>query len=89
VPTSAHALFARPLVIAPESSVAINLDPGTHAGILGCDGRRTVGVPPGGRVEVRRGAKPVRIARIARRPFTERLVAKFHLPVDGFRANRR
>lgn len=88
VPTSAHALFARPLVIAPDSSITITLDPGTHAGILGCDGRRTASVPPGGRIEVRRGAEPVRIARIARRPFTERLVAKFGLPVDGFRANR-
>jgi NAD+ kinase len=88
VPTSAHALFARPLVIAPDSTITITLDPGTHAGILGCDGRRTATVPPGGQVVVRRGAEPVRIARIARRPFTERLVAKFGLPVDGFRANR-
>jgi NAD+ kinase len=88
VPTSAHALFARPLVIAPDSTVAITLEAGTHDGIIGCDGRRTAPVPPGGRVEVRRGAEPVRIARIARRPFTERLVAKFGLPVDGFRARR-
>lgn len=88
VPTSAHALFARPLVIAPDRTITITLDQGTHAGILGCDGRRTAHVPPGGQVEVRRGAEPVRIARIARRPFTERLVAKFGLPVDGFRANR-
>ena len=88
VPTSAHALFARPLVIAPDSTVAITLDAGTHPGILGCDGRRTAAVPPGARVEVRRGAEPVRIARIARRPFTERLVAKFGLPADGFRAHR-
>ncbi|HEY6745720.1 MAG TPA: NAD kinase [Mycobacteriales bacterium] len=89
VPTSAHALFARPLVIAPDSTIAITVDDSGHDGILGCDGRRTASVPPGGQVEVRRGAEPVRIARIARRPFTERLVAKFGLPVDGFRANPR
>ena len=56
--------------------MTIVLDRGTHDGILGCDGRRTASVPPGGRVDVRRGAEPVRIARIAQRPFTDRLVAK-------------
>jgi NAD+ kinase len=88
VPTSAHALFARPLVISPDSTVAITVDDGLHGGVLGCDGRRTTPVPPGARVEVRRGGEPVRIARIHPQPFTERLVAKFGLPVDGFRASR-
>ena len=88
VPTSAHALFARPLVISPASTVAVTVDDSGHDGILGCDGRRTLPVPAGARVEVRRGAEPVRIARMHPRPFTERLVAKFGLPVDGFRASR-
>jgi NAD+ kinase len=88
VPTSAHALFARPLVIAPDSVVAITLDRDTHAGVIGCDGRRTLQVPAGGRVEVRRGAEPVLIARLQDRAFSERLIAKFGLPVNGFRANR-
>ena len=88
VPTSAHALFARPLVISPASTVAVTVDDSGHDGILGCDGRRTSPVPAGARVEVRRGAEPVRIARMHPRPFTERLVAKFGLPVDGFRATR-
>jgi NAD+ kinase len=88
VPTSAHALFARPLVIAPDSTVTIHVDDSGHDGVLGCDGRRTSPVPAGSRVEVRRGREPVRIARMHHRPFTERLVAKFGLPVDGFRASR-
>jgi NAD+ kinase len=88
VPTSAHALFARPLVISPDSTVTITVDDSGHDGILGCDGRRTAPVPAGARVEVRRGVEPVRIARMHPRPFTERLVAKFGLPVDGFRASR-
>jgi NAD+ kinase len=88
VPTSAHALFARPLVIAPDSTVTITVDDSGHDGILGCDGRRTSPVPAGARVEVRRGVEPVRIARMHHRPFTERLVAKFGLPVNGFRATR-
>jgi NAD+ kinase len=89
VPTSAHALFARPLVISPDATVTVSVDDVAHDGMLGCDGRRTTLVPSGARVKVRRGAAPVLIARIHPRPFTERLVAKFGLPVDGFRASRR
>jgi NAD+ kinase len=55
------------------------------AGVLWCDGRRTVDLPPGARIEVRRGASPIRLARLHRAPFTDRLVAKFGLPVGGWR----
>ena len=55
----------------------------TGAGVLWCDGRRTIDLPPGARVEVRRGDKPVRLARLHTAPFTDRLVAKFALPVHG------
>ncbi len=85
VPNAAHALFARPLVIAPGSTVAVVIAGHGHHGLLGCDGRRTVPVPSGGRVEARRGSRPVRIARLHPAPFTDRLVAKFQLPVRGFR----
>jgi NAD+ kinase len=88
VPNAAHALFARPLVISPDSMVSITIADAGHDGILGCDGRRTTPVPAGARVEVRRGKEPVLIARTHALPFTERLVAKFGLPVDGFRATR-
>jgi NAD+ kinase len=85
VPNAAHALFARPLVIAPNSTVAVVIADRGHDGLLGCDGRRSVPVPSGGRVEVRRGSQPIRIARLHPAPFTDRLVAKFQLPVRGFR----
>ncbi len=85
VPISAHALFARPLVVAPSSTLAVELVPAAARGVLWCDGRRHVDVPPGGRVEVRRGARPIRLARLRRAPFTDRLVAKFALPVSGWR----
>ena len=84
VPISAHALFARPLVIGPDSSIGIDVLRRGHDGVLSCDGRRGAAVPAGGRVEVRRGA-PVRVIRVHPRPFTDRLVAKFQLPVQGFR----
>lgn len=89
VPISAHALFARPLVVAPTSTLAIEVLARTEgAGVLWCDGRRQVELPPGARIEVRRGAHPVRLVRLHEAPFTDRLVAKFGLPVEGWRGIR-
>jgi NAD+ kinase len=85
VPISAHALFARPLVVSPRSVLAVEVQPETPHGVLWCDGRRMVPLPPGARVEVRRGEMPVRLARLHTMPFTDRLVAKFALPVRGWR----
>jgi NAD+ kinase len=85
-PLSAHALFARPMVVAPTSVPAVELVPGAPGrAMLWCDGRRSMDLPPGARVEVRRSAVPIRLARLARPPFTDRLVAKFGLPVHGWR----
>ncbi|WP_226962063.1 MULTISPECIES: NAD kinase [Streptomyces] len=85
VPISAHALFAKPLVTAPDSILAVEVGQHTGPGVLWCDGRRSVDLPAGSRIEVRRGAVPVRLARLHRAPFTDRLVAKFALPVAGWR----
>jgi NAD+ kinase len=85
VPISAHALFAKPLVTSPRSVLAVEVQPQTPNGVLWCDGRRTVELPAGARVEVRRGAVPVRLARLHHASFTDRLVAKFALPVSGWR----
>jgi NAD+ kinase len=86
VPISAHALFARPLVVAPTSVLAVEvIAPTQAAGVLWCDGRRTVELPQGARIEVRRGSRPVRLVRLHEAPFTDRLVAKFGLPVEGWR----
>jgi NAD+ kinase len=86
VPISAHALFARPLVVAPTSVLAVEvIAPAEAAGVLWCDGRRTVDLPPGARIEVRRGERPVRLVRLHEAPFTDRLVAKFGLSVEGWR----
>jgi NAD+ kinase len=89
VPNAAHALFARPLVIAPTSTVAVVIADDGHDGMLSCDGRRSLPVPAGSRIEVRRGGRPVRIARLHPGPFSDRLVAKFQLPVQGFRNRHR
>jgi len=109
VPISAHALFAGPMVVSPRSVLAAEVigavggHSETAGAVLWCDGRRMVELPPGARVEVRRGSLPVLLARLpavagealaeaeagaeARigAPFTDRLVAKFGLPVAGWR----
>ncbi|HEY4006464.1 MAG TPA: NAD kinase [Pseudonocardia sp.] len=85
VPLTAHALFARPLVVSPRSEVALEIDARGYPAVLVCDGRRTIGVPPGARVELTRGDAPVRLVRLRDQPFTDRLVRKFELPVRGWR----
>ncbi len=120
VPISAHALFARPMVVPPRSVLAVEVIGGmgrgpargtpdilaepagaaTPGGVMWCDGRRRVDLEPGARVEVRRGELPVLLARLrgapanadgglaiddGGAPFTDRLVAKFGLPVAGWR----
>lgn len=86
VPLSAHALFARPLVVGPSSTLAVEILTRTAtSAVLTCDGRRQIDLPVGSRVEVRRSAVPVRLARLSRAPFADRLVSKFDLPVIGWR----
>jgi NAD+ kinase len=107
VPISAHALFAGPMVVSPWSVLAVEVlgvsggaprgraggQNAAAVGVMWCDGRRRVDLPAGARVEVRRGARPVLLARLASTSqgqaggalFTDRLVAKFGLPVTGWR----
>jgi NAD+ kinase len=107
VPICAHALFAGPMVVSPRSVLAVEVlhmsgapphgpadgQDETAAAVLWCDGRRRVDLPGGARVEVRRGAQPVLLARLSSpgpgqadgARFTDRLVAKFGLPVAGWR----
>ena len=88
VPTNAHALFARPLVTSPNSVLTVAVPADGNRARVSADGRRTVEVPDGGRVDVRRADQPVRIARVHAATFSDRLVAKFGLPVRGFRDAR-
>lgn len=88
VPLSAHALFARPMVISPSATIAVEvLQRSAGHGILWCDGRRSWELPPGARVEVSQSQIPVKLARLRESSFTERLVRKFALPVAGWRGS--
>jgi NAD+ kinase len=85
VPNAAHALFARPIVVAPTSVVDVDLISRGHEAVLSCDGRRSMPVPAGARVRMRRGALPVKVIRLGDVSFTDRLVSKFQLPVRSLR----
>ena len=84
LPISAHSLFARPSVIAPTSVIRLELSPEADA-VMWADGRRMIAVAAGSTLEVRANDHPVRFARLVTSPFTDRLVAKFQLPVEGWR----
>ncbi|BBX10934.1 hypothetical protein MNVM_00150 [Mycobacterium novum] len=46
VPNNAHALFARPMVTSPDSTIAIEVESDGHNALVFCDGRRKMLVPP-------------------------------------------
>jgi len=86
IPLSAHALFARPMVVGPKTELAIEvLKRSSGTGVLWCDGRRTFDLGPGARVEVRQSEQSVPMVVLGDEPFSDRLVKKFSLPVTGWR----
>lgn len=88
VPVSAHALFARTMVVSSSTALALEVLPRSPSAVLWCDGRRLIPLEPGDRVEVVRGHRPVRLARLRDSLFVDRLVAKFQLPVQGWSGRR-
>lgn len=86
VPLSAHALFSRPLVVAPHCEIEVELTSRRpQEAVVWLDGRRHFPLRNGDRLRVRRSTQPVPLARLASPAFTERLVNKFALPVQGWR----
>jgi NAD+ kinase len=84
VPISAHALFARPMVVSGTTGLALEVLPDSPPAVLWCDGQRLIPLESGDRVEVVRGSRPVRLARLRDSLFVDRLVKKFQLPVQGW-----
>ncbi|MDJ1372385.1 NAD kinase [Gulosibacter molinativorax] len=86
VPVSAHALFAKPLVVGPDSELAVEVQPRDEgSAVLWLDGRRSIELPAGALVKATRSPQSVKLARLHQSPFTTRLVNKFQLPVIGWR----
>ncbi len=82
-PIAAHALFTRPLVVGPDSTLELHVI--SDDARVWCDGRRVISAPQGSVVTAIKGERPVLLARLNDSPFSGRLVTKFQLPVKGWR----
>lgn len=85
VPSNAHAMFARPLVVSKNSVITVGIHPDGSPAVLTCDGSRHFDLPRGSQVQVVCGRVPVKLVRLWNGPFTDRLVHKFSLPVKSWR----
>jgi NAD+ kinase len=83
LPIAAHALFSRPMVVSPQSTIAIDVE--SKDALLSADGFRRTDLKVGDRIVITRDSSTVQLAHIENSPFTDRLVAKFKLPVEGWR----
>jgi NAD+ kinase len=83
LPISAHALFSKPMVVSPESKIVIDVE-SSHA-LLSADSRRKFSLKLGDRITLTKDEDTVRLAHVKEILFTDRLVAKFKLPIEGWR----
>lgn len=83
LPLAAHALFSDPMVVSPNSVVVIDIE--SEKAEISADGIRKFKLIEGDRVIVTKDPWKVRLAHIDDSVFTDRLVAKFKLPIEGWR----
>ena len=83
LPLAAHALFSDPMVVSPNSEIAIDVE--SETGVLSADGLRKFQLKEGDRIVLTSEKSFIHLAHIESAPFTDRLVAKFKLPIDGWR----
>jgi len=83
LPLAAHALFSKPMVVSPKSEIAIDLE--SDSADLNADGIRRAKLQRNDRVVLTSDKEDVLLAHIKGATFTDRIVAKFKLPVEGWR----
>ena len=83
LPISAHALFSRPMVVATQSEIVVTVE--STVALLSADALRKLPLVNGDRVVITRNPDTIKLAHIKPTLFTDRLVAKFKLPVEGWR----
>lgn len=83
LPLAAHALFSRPMVVAPSSEIVIDLE--SESADLNADGLRLIKLKLNDRVILTSDKEVIHLAHIKSTNFADRLVAKFKLPVEGWR----
>jgi NAD+ kinase len=83
LPISAHALFSRPMVVSPKSEIVVTIE-STDA-LLSADALRKIPLHRGDRVFITRDDQTIKLSHVSKTLFTDRLVAKCKLPVEGWR----
>jgi NAD+ kinase len=83
LPISAHALFSRPMVVSPKSEIVVTIE--SSAALLSADALRKIALHQGDRVMITRDTQTIKLSHVSKTLFTDRLVAKFKLPVEGWR----
>ena len=83
LPLAAHALFSRPMVVSPECEVVIDVL--SESAQLSADGLRQSDLQCGDRIVLTKDENKIQLAYINEGNFTDRLVAKFKLPIEGWR----
>ena len=83
LPLAAHALFSKPMVVSPKSEIAIDLE--SDSADLNADGIRRTKLQKNDRIVLTSDQEDVLLAHIKPATFTDRIVAKFKLPVEGWR----
>ena len=83
LPISAHALFARPMVVSPQSQIVVEIE--SSDALLSADALRKLPLRAGDRVAIIKDDSVIKLAHVKPTLFTDRLVAKFKLPVEGWR----
>lgn len=83
LPISAHALFSRPMVVSPHSEIVVEIE--SPEALLSADAIRKFALRQGDRVLISKDSEIVKLAHVRPTLFTDRLVAKFKLPVEGWR----
>ncbi len=83
LPISAHALFSRPMVVSPQSEIVVLVE--SSDALLSADAIRKFPLQLGDRVHIKKDSSIVKLAHTKGTIFTDRLVAKFKLPVEGWR----
>jgi NAD+ kinase len=83
LPISAHALFSRPMVVSTKSEIVVTVE--SPVALLSADALRKLPLLAGDRVVITRNPHTIKLAHVNPTLFTDRLVAKFKLPVEGWR----
>ncbi len=83
LPISAHALFSTPMVVSPKSEIIVTVE--SSEALLSADALRKIPLQLGDRVIITRDSQTIKLSHVSATLFTDRLVAKFKLPVEGWR----